>query len=123
MEAALTYARRYSLFTLAGIAGEDDLDAPDLLLSVNDNGATCRSDAKPVNSGPKHRRTSPNAPRRNGSHGEDPASGQVLSKADSGAVRDKLVEEITALESAEVALAWAIRRIRAVRSCGGPRAC
>lgn len=27
--AALTYARRYGLFTLVGIAGEDDLDAPD----------------------------------------------------------------------------------------------
>src|SRR5246127_185068 len=26
--AALTYARRYALFTLVGIAGEDDLDAP-----------------------------------------------------------------------------------------------
>jgi hypothetical protein len=30
MDAALTYARRYALFTLVGIAGEDDLDAPDL---------------------------------------------------------------------------------------------
>src|SRR5437588_13072095 len=30
MGAALTYARRYALFTLGGIAGEDDLDAPDL---------------------------------------------------------------------------------------------
>jgi hypothetical protein len=29
MGAALTYARRYDLFTLVGIAGEDDLDAPD----------------------------------------------------------------------------------------------
>src|SRR3974390_1973425 len=28
--AALTYARRYALFTLVGIAGEGDLDAPDL---------------------------------------------------------------------------------------------
>ena len=28
--AALTYARRYALFSLVGIAGEDDLDAPDL---------------------------------------------------------------------------------------------
>ena len=28
--AALTYARRYALFTLVGIAGEDDADAPDL---------------------------------------------------------------------------------------------
>src|SRR3954467_5542438 len=30
MGAALTYARRYALFTLVGIAGEDDADAPDL---------------------------------------------------------------------------------------------
>ena len=40
--AALTYARRYALFTLVGIAGEDDLDAPDLLPadgpSVSQNG-------------------------------------------------------------------------------------
>jgi ERF superfamily len=36
MGAALTYARRYALFTLVGIAGEDDLDAPDLpLLKLN----------------------------------------------------------------------------------------
>jgi len=33
MGAALTYARRYALFAMVGIAGEDDLDAPDL---VND---------------------------------------------------------------------------------------
>jgi hypothetical protein len=31
MGAALTYARRYALFTLVGIAGEDDIDAPDLM--------------------------------------------------------------------------------------------
>ncbi len=40
--AALTYARRYALFTLVGIAGEDDLDAPDLSSadgpSVSQNG-------------------------------------------------------------------------------------
>src|SRR6476469_10370949 len=30
MGTALTYARRYALFTLVGIAGEDDLDTPDL---------------------------------------------------------------------------------------------
>src|SRR4249920_2238854 len=34
MGAALTYARRYALFTLVGIAGEDDLDAPDLAASA-----------------------------------------------------------------------------------------
>ena len=33
MGAALTYARRYALFALVGIAGEDDLDAPDLNVS------------------------------------------------------------------------------------------
>ncbi len=31
MGMALTYARRYALFALVGIAGEDDLDAPDLI--------------------------------------------------------------------------------------------
>ena len=35
MGAALTYARRYALFTLVGIAGEDDLDAPDLVTPTN----------------------------------------------------------------------------------------
>ena len=30
MGAALTYARRYALFAMVGIAGDDDLDAPDL---------------------------------------------------------------------------------------------
>jgi hypothetical protein len=30
MGPALTYAERYARFTLVGIAGEDDLDAPDL---------------------------------------------------------------------------------------------
>ena len=32
MGAALTYARRYALFALVGIAGEDDLDAPDTMV-------------------------------------------------------------------------------------------
>ncbi len=36
MGAALTYARRYALFTLVGIAGEDDLDAPDLAVQTVD---------------------------------------------------------------------------------------
>src|SRR3954447_8821955 len=36
MGAALTYARRYALFTMVGIAGEDDLDAPDLAVQAVD---------------------------------------------------------------------------------------
>src|SRR5262249_13735796 len=35
MGAALTYARRYALFTLVGIAGEDDLDASDICVPAN----------------------------------------------------------------------------------------
>jgi hypothetical protein len=42
--AALTYARRYALFTLVGIAGEDDLDAPDL---VPANGPPASQDVSP----------------------------------------------------------------------------
>src|SRR5258705_7933689 len=44
MGAALTYARRYALFTMVGIAGEDDLDAPDV---INDR----RSGDQAVDSG------------------------------------------------------------------------
>jgi hypothetical protein len=40
MGAALTYARRYALFTLVGIAGEDDLDAPDLAEGAKADAAT-----------------------------------------------------------------------------------
>src|SRR5271165_2431813 len=35
MGLALTYARRCALFTLVGIAGEDDLDAPDLNAKID----------------------------------------------------------------------------------------
>src|SRR3954449_6605980 len=43
MGAALTYARRYALFTLVGIAGEDDLDAPDLALPGQAAGVPVKS--------------------------------------------------------------------------------
>ena len=39
MRGALTYARRYALFTLVGIAGEDDIDAPDLAEGAKADGA------------------------------------------------------------------------------------
>ena len=39
MGAALSYARRYGLFTLVGIAGEDDLDAPDSAVAIGLPGA------------------------------------------------------------------------------------
>ena len=45
MGAALTYARRYALFTLVGIAGEDDLDAPDLITPTNQPSATAKPES------------------------------------------------------------------------------
>ena len=44
MGAALTYARRYALFTLVGIAGEDDLDAPDLAAPTGQPSGTEKPD-------------------------------------------------------------------------------
>jgi len=46
MGAALTYARRYALFTLVGIAGEDDLDAPDLNVKVGPVSASRAADGE-----------------------------------------------------------------------------
>src|SRR3712207_2726147 len=48
MGAALTYARRYSLFALVGIAGEDDLDAPDLSRPVPETLSHAPPELKPV---------------------------------------------------------------------------
>jgi ERF superfamily len=53
MGSALTYARRYALFTLVGIAGEDDLDAPDIRMQRPHLGlvvgsASNRSRSEPV---------------------------------------------------------------------------
>jgi hypothetical protein len=113
MGAALTYARRYALFTLAGIAGEDDLDAPDLPLSVKDSGTGGRSHAERMNGGSEDRNTSSHRATRSGPADrkrQDLTS--VLSVHESKSIRDKLVEEIAVLDSAEGALAWAIRRIR-----------
>src|SRR6202040_2689668 len=58
MGAALTYARRYALFTLVGIAGEDDIDAPDLNAPTS-NAASGPKQPTPtknerLNGGPRH---------------------------------------------------------------------
>ena len=80
MGAALTYARRYALFTLAGIAGEDDLDAPDLPLSANNKGDEENNDAAGKNGAPKHWNTSSNAAKGNGKDRGRAASSSVLSE-------------------------------------------
>jgi hypothetical protein len=90
MGAALTYARRYALFTLVGIAGEDDLDAPDLLSPTNPQ---TESDF---------------ANKRGHSNGGQPRSAQA-----SATLRDQLIIELNALTSAEDAASWAHRVLKA----------
>ena len=105
MGAALTYARRYALFTLVGIAGEDDLDAPDLPVNPIDSGAAGRSDPKRMNGGANAAAADPvvgHAMRRN-----QRPSKPVLEANESGPVRDRLVNEIAALDAAETAIEWA----------------
>ena len=116
MGSALTYARRYALFTLAGIAGEDDLDAPDLQISIADTDGNHRTTATgviPTDPSSKGRNGSAApAPRRRGDRKRLVGSPSSLSEAESRTARDKLVQEIAALETADAALAWAIQRIK-----------
>jgi ERF superfamily len=107
MGAALTYARRYALFTLVGIAGEDDLDAPDV--------ATCAPAAG--------RQTDPRQdrfPARGSRNGPLLATMKkataVLDPGQSAALRDKLLAEVANLTSAEFAVTWATGALGAKNS-------
>ena len=90
MGAALTYARRYALFTLVGIAGEDDLDAPDI---QETNVCSPGSAGNPVNPGGASgqsrlpSRSSGNGHSRDAVNGGSPA---VLDAVQSAALRDRL---------------------------------
>jgi len=113
MGAALTYARRYSLFTLVGIAGEDDLDAPDLMepdpvierpnvtsKTASNGGQQARADRLPRRAGRANK------------------SGSVslqseLSTALSASLRVELLREIDGLSSTDEAALWAHRRLEA----------
>jgi hypothetical protein len=111
MGAALTYARRYALFTLVGIAGEDDLDAPDLAgqpdegtgragngfcqTRVNGSGAVGTLGAFAKNRKPW-----------------TPPRGTLAPEA-SGALRDRLLGGLCGLASPDEATAWAQRALGA----------
>jgi ERF superfamily len=104
MGAALTYARRYALFTLVGIAGEDDLDAPDL--ATPSPGPAAQIELPPAAHGRPPIASNPGA---NGYHRKHKvAAPAIILPADqSAALRDRLLGEIAGLQSADGAAAWA----------------
>jgi hypothetical protein len=102
MGAALTYARRYALFTLVGIAGEDDLDAPGLC--DRSPLASDRSFKPKGNQGQTPLRTPGNGRSRNDRKGE---TSVTLDPAQSAALREKLLAELGTITSANLAATWA----------------
>jgi hypothetical protein len=118
MGAALTYARRYALFTLVGIAGEDDLDAPDLAEGAMRDAAAKGDAADDGRAADKDRvaaRLRPAAavqdriPATSASSRREkvvrPAR-TVLEPEQSAALRDELLADIGQLQSAEDAADW-----------------
>jgi hypothetical protein len=113
MGAALTYARRYALFTLVGIAGEDDLDAQDLGAAPKagadqmpgPNGRTSNGDAFT---------TDPRAPSGARRKAQPVRSAKPLLASDQSAeLRDRLVAELDGLRSTDEAAQWAQRSLSA----------
>jgi ERF superfamily len=106
MGAALTYARRYALFTLVGIAGEDDIDAPDLCAGSNAPSSTVPERTMQPADG-----HSPGQPQGPGNgRGRGSAKGRprvILDPAQSAQLRDKLLIEVNNLASADLAATWA----------------
>jgi hypothetical protein len=115
MGAALTYARRYALFTLVGIAGEDDLDAPDLPANQLNEGtlgpsrpdkANGHADAAPAGQIRSSERAITRKPKVTTVPAELPAG-------ESAAIRDRLLAEVARLSSADAAAGWARGGIKA----------
>jgi hypothetical protein len=108
MGAALTYARRYALFTLVGIAGEDDLDAPDL--------AACAPAARGEPGASKD--GFPLVESGNGRSRGVTKSKRVepLDPAKSAALRNKLLAEVADLPSTESTVIWAAGALSAKNS-------
>jgi ERF superfamily len=97
MGAALTYARRYALFALVGITGEDDLDAPDTLL-----GPPQRSPDEDLRGKPLRQSSKPTIHRP-----------PLLDIDASAELRDVLVTELRALQDGDALTSWAQRRLPA----------
>jgi hypothetical protein len=112
MGAALTYARRYALFTLVGIAGEDDLDAPDLTTPTSQTSAPEKPKGernRRLNGGQQNpvQRSDPGRNAKIGSN----SSLLVLGLEASAALRDRLIAELNDLGSGDDAAIWAHRSL------------
>jgi len=92
MGAALTYARRYALFTMVGIAGEDDLDAPPDAGNDAEAGPKACVTSRGGNPTPA---TAPARPSQlRPKNGTIPPVPEKLSAEESAAIRAQLVQEI-----------------------------
>jgi hypothetical protein len=113
MGAALTYARRYALFTLVGIAGEDDLDAPDLCIPPPTAPVGADVSSRAAREGNAGGLTGGlRVPGRTQGNGQARGSARAvstpaLSSAESEALRDRLLGEIADLQSEDSATRWA----------------
>jgi hypothetical protein len=110
MGAALTYARRYALFTLVGIAGEDDLDAPDL----GAGGSTYPKSGLDIQRSPKPATDQlPFTPSGAGRKGRDNRPPRIVLATESGSLRDRLIAELSDLQSADEAADWVHKNLPA----------
>ena len=113
MGAALTYARRYALFTLVGIAGEDDLDAPDLMAPTNQSADRTRAPANgsgQLNGGQQDQ--APGAPSHRSEEVPRQTATAVFGAEASVELRNRLIAELNQFGSSEEAALWAHRSIR-----------
>jgi hypothetical protein len=110
MGAALTYARRYALFTLVGIAGEDDLDAPDIdAMSKTGVVEPPRSDHRSASTGD----AAVAAQARDGAKLSVRSGGPVLTSDQSAILRDRLLGQLVAIDSTDEAALWARQNLSA----------
>jgi hypothetical protein len=102
--AALTYARRYALFTLVGIAGEDDLDAPNICAA----GLPAEAQRDPLGPAiePKLNRPQRGSERRSRAGRAKPPT---LPRDASQKLQHQLISELAQLSEPEVLATWAYR--------------
>ena len=107
MGAALTYARRYALFALVGIAGEDDLDAPDLNATEPAEAGTKEPLQTGPNGGRNHFGRKFAADRATKEHVS--YANAVLKSQLSAVLRDQLLGGLKEVDSVDAAAIWARR--------------